>query len=84
MQKLVFEYSFEGDGISNHYAAIPFLYSSKEDFCNEVKKDPMIYNKIGLKVYDWIVEDEELLEPYMQYPDKYIFTLEEWFYKNLR
>jgi hypothetical protein len=84
MEKLVFEYSFEGDGLSWHYTAIPFMYSSKEDFCKEVLKNPMHYNKIGLKVYSWDTEDKDDLEPYMTNPENFVFTLEEWFNKNLK
>jgi hypothetical protein len=84
MVKLVFDYTFCSEPECWDWD-VPFEYESKEKFIFDVLKDPMLLNRLGVTVYEWMIEEKTIWkEEYMQNLDQYVLTLDEWFEKNKR
>lgn len=74
MEKLVFDYTSCSFHDCYHWN-IPFEYESKEKFVFDVIDDVnILFVVLGI--------DVDMYEDYVLNIDSYIYTLEEWFYKN--
>ena len=62
---------------------MPFEYESKEKFIFDVLENPMLLNKLGISVHEYMIEDGDIYtEEWFKNMDEYVLTLDEWFDKN--
>ena len=80
--KLVFDYTFCSEPECWEWD-IPFEYESKEKFIFDVLENPMLLNKLGISVYEYMIEDGDIYtEEWFENMDEYVLTLDEWFERN--
>jgi hypothetical protein len=84
MQKLVFDYTYCDYPESFEWNK-PFLYESKEKFILDALNNPKILDSLGIvKIYDYEIEENTIFESeYIKNIHLYVFSLDEWFDKNI-
>lgn len=82
MKQFVFDYTYCSEPECWEWN-IPFEYESREKFILDVLDNPMILNKLGITVYEYMIEEKSIFkEEYVENIIEYVLTLDEWFNKN--